>query len=281
MKNSVCVYVVTQSLYFMNMAYVSISNLRLHNKDIPIKLFFIQDRGHLVTTNNQLDYSKIQHRIDPNAIVVVSQMFVEMMQNNLNVEVIIKAPHKSNTEFVHANRMYISEIDEPNVLFIDSDTFIFGDVANIFKKYNECNFVALNAPWISRVKLYKEYSERYFNNLPPFAGCILLFRENKAKIWAKSIMPKIAELESDQYITEWMFSENLYPIREELALLGIVSDNKFRYGFFDKKDCTQIDDPQYRSSTIVHTFSYLWEKTYKELIGGELPIKINENRDIH
>jgi hypothetical protein len=266
----------------MNMAYVSISTLRQHNKNIPIKLFFIQDRGHLVTTNNQLDYSKIQHRMDPKNVLLISQLFIEMMQNHLNVEVIVKPPHQANTEFVHANRMYISEVDEPNVLFIDSDTFIFGDVENIFKKYNENNFVALNAPWISKVKLYKNFSDRYFSSLPPFAGCILMFREGKSKIWANSIMPKIKELESDTYITEWMFSENLYAIREEIALLGIVSENKFRYNFFDQTDCTQINDPNFRSSTIVHTFSYLWLDAYKQIFNAnELPIKINENRDIH
>ncbi len=274
MKDNVCVYVVTQSLLYMNMAYVSISLLRRHNKSVPVKVFFIKDGGVLKTTNNQLDYSKIISQVDGQALDTLSQYFIEEL-TKLNVDIIIKDPHPHAPNFVHANRMYIEELEEPNVFFIDSDTFILGDVEPIFNKYKDNDITTLPAPWIKRLDNYNEITSKHFGDLDPFAGCLLFFRNHKAKVWASSVMPKIDEIVANQELSEWMNKENIFLIREEIALLGIIHSNNLRAGYFDTTDCCQVDDPQVNSSRVVHTFSQVWQNTYKSIFGTDiLPIKI-------
>jgi hypothetical protein len=274
MKDNVCVYVVTQSLLYMNMAYVSISMLRRHNQSIPVKVFFIKDGGELKTTNNQLDYSQVVSQVDPSSVETLSQYFVKELEA-LNVEVITKSPHQHAPDFVHANRMYIEELDEPNVFFIDSDTFILGDVGLIFDKYKDKDLTTLPAPWIKRVNNYQEISLKHFNCLDPFAGCLLLFRNHKSKIWARSVMPKIDEIVSNQDLLDWMNKENLFLIREEVALLGIIHSNNLNAGYFETIDCCQIDNPDVNSSKVVHTFSQVWQSVYQQIFNTNiLPIKI-------
>lgn len=273
MKDNVCVYVVTQSLLYMNMAYVSISLLRRHNSSIPVKVFFVKDGGILKTTNNQLDYSKVVSQIEKSRLDIISQYFIEEL-TKLNVDVIVKEPHPHAPDFVHANRMYIEELNEPNVFFIDSDTFILGDVGVIFDKYQNQDLTTLPAPWIKKVNNYTEMSSKHFGGLDPFAGCLLFFRNHRAKVWARSVMPKIDEIVADQELLEWMNKENLFLIREEVALLGIIHSNGLNAGYFDITDCSQVDDPRANQSKIVHTFSQLWNSTYERIFGTTiLPIK--------
>lgn len=273
MKDNVCVYVVTQSPLYMNMAYVSISLLKRHNQTIPVKVFFIEDGGILKTTNNQLDYSKSSAQVDAEKLSDLSRQFVNRL-TALGVEIIFKKPHPCAPNFVHANRMYIEELEEPNVFFIDSDTFILRDIQPIFDKYEDNELTTLTAPWIKRVNNYEQISSKYFGSLDPFAGCLLFFRNHKSKVWARSVIPKINEIVTNSELLEWMNKENLFLIREEVALLEIIHSNNLKTGYFEVSDCCQVDDPQVNSSRVVHTFSPFWQETYKNIFKTEiLPIR--------
>lgn len=257
------------------MAYVSIFSLRKYNQSIPVKVFFIEDGGALKTTNNQLDYNSVVSQVEKTKIDIISRYFIEEM-TKLGVEVIIKVPHSNAPDFVHANRMYIEELNESNVFFIDSDTFIFGDVELIFDKYKNNDITTLPAPWIEQHRDYRDLSLKYFGGLNPFAGCLLFFRNHSAKVWARSIMLSIDKVVVNQDLFNWMKKdEYLFLIREEIALIDIVHSNKLNAGYFDLNDCCQIDYPKFYSSKIVHTFSHTWKDKYQEIFKTDvLPIKV-------
>jgi len=274
MGKNVCAYVVTQNILYMNMAYLSILLLRKYNKTIPITLFFVQDQDKIKTTNNQLDYSTIE-KLDLEKIKIASDFFVKKLKE-FNVNIVLKPPYVKDDTFPHANRAYISELKEENVFFIDADTFIFDDVLKIFEGYPDNDFVALKAPWIKITNNFDKISEKFFGGLQPFCGCLLLFKNHKAKIWANSIIPNIRKTLDNQEIKEWMLKENLFLIRDEISILTFVKDNNINYAYFDIKDCCQINEFTSLERKIVHTFSHLWEKKFKKIFGKDrLPLQIN------
>lgn len=277
MKNNVCVYVVTQSLLYMNMALVSIVLLRKYNFNIPVKVFLVQDGGILKTTNNQLKYDDCLQFQGEAHLKHINQCFLKVL-SDLNVQVIVKYPYDNN--FVHFNRCYIQELLEPNLFFIDSDTFFFGDVAEIFEKYKEYNFVATSAPWISDSTSFNEISASCFGGIKdPPSSCLLMFNNYWGQKWSNNLYKNVQELVNDTRVHEWIALQKLafWDIKEEIALMPFLRDNELKRTFFDFSDCCQVDSSHATIrpalTKIIHTFSYRWHDFYERLFGKkDLPL---------
>ena len=142
MNHSVA-YLINMHPFYLKMALTSVGMLRSHNKKVPVRVYLIRDNAH-----QTIERENVSRHHPP--LHNMTDQFIIACQN-LDVEVCERLPlsYPGEETFFHINRKYLSEVPEPNVLYIDADTFIFGDIESIFDHYphEHIDFAACKAIW--------------------------------------------------------------------------------------------------------------------------------------
>jgi len=151
------------------------------------------------------------------------------------IEVVQREPIN---EYFFSNKHYIFECNEKSVLFLDVDTFVFGDVENIFKKYADVDFAACENRWHGKL-------------VPKFNGGIQLYNN----LWHKNLlkMPVMCE-----FVKNEIAQHNL----EEYAISLMVEQLESKYKIFERSDCHTIlwqqDIQKCRESIVFHSYNQQW-----------------------
>lgn len=218
------------------MATKSLSMLRRHNRNIPVKLFLL--------SNEFIPKYKF------------TKDFIEFCKAN-NIEIVVKS---IDYDYFFSNKHHIKDCPEDQILFIDSDTFIFGDVEKIFTKYEEFEFVGCKNKWVEG----REW--RFLNGNLPFNGGIQLYNKSSHKQILKEL-PSQCENLGD--LEEWVKKGGMDWNREEMAISKIVIENKYSFEYFEKEDCViplfEADLEEPSKTIIFHSFTNLWERVNQRI----------------
>lgn len=162
-------------------------------------------------------------------------------------------------EYIHVNRQYMKDLEFKNILYIDSDTFIFDDVQKVFDYYDK-DFVGCENSWA-----YKQN----FNLFKPTNGGVLLFKNYAHKKIYEDFVYKLKHMNIlYKDIWDWMSSiDNLY-VREEFLISGIVEEEKIKRCFFEKQHVKipeDYKDIKKINTMIFHTFTSNWSVFSREI----------------
>ena len=252
----ICIYIVNEHPFYMRMCANSISMLRQHNMQVPIRLYLIEDnceetwqrKGMIPVEFDKTDFLKV--------------CVLE------NVEVIKKPPLEHEKGFFHQNRSYFQEIPEEDVFFIDSDTFIFGDVEKLAERYT-ADLSASESRWMTQQGWD---SEKYVQKaLRPFNSGVVVWRRGWCQKWAKWLPDaleslKTADHKANEYLRQ--STRNLGG-REEVSLTVFAAENDLEVSYFDQKDVhlieTQKDIDEVGKSAIFHSYTDQWGEVFNNM----------------
>ena len=251
-------YCVNDRPFYMYMAINSFKMLRQHNQDIPIKLFFIE--GFSTDT------------AECGCYVSKEDFFEECA--NLSVEVVVKEWRDTPGEesYFPINKTYLAQLEDDRVLFIDVDTFIFGDVATLFDKYSDVDVAACKNRWVKRGG-WSNSLLTSTRDVAPFNSGIMLFNngfhKGRFEQWGETVRDI---REGDSALTEWLTSNGRIWNREEMALSVMIANSDASYAYFDRKDAYNIlwpkDIEELDKSLIAHTYTENWKTAYNIVRGN-------------
>lgn len=256
MKSRVCCYITSGDDFYCGMVLTSAYMLRQHNKTIPIRVFLID--------------SDKTTKIDKYA-------------NSLNIEIERFPATKKAIEqkYFCLNREYLSTCEEDSVLYIDGDTFIFGDVKDLFDRYEKYDFAAATDDWItgtedwSPERLNECYDMVKGSIVPVFNGGLTLWNNKCVRGWASEYLPEICtKLQNKEFpLTNWLFANNRVCYHKEtFSICLYVSHNRLNYKVMDRKDVVNLfskkdyDAWKIKDYIVYHCFNQNWRMFLKDLM---------------
>lgn len=252
-------YCVNDRPLYMFMALNSFKMLRQFNPTIPVKLFFIKSEANPTSEMG----------------CFISEEDFLRQCDELSVEVIEKPwrPIVGEESYFPINKTYLSQLEEEKVLFIDVDTFIFGDVAKIFEKYNDVDFVACRNCWAEGENGWSSDLLTKSRIVPPFNSGIMLFNTGwhmkQFEEWGR-LVREIKE--GDSPLANWLRTNDHVWNREEMAISAMVAQSDISYDYFEKSDCYNIlwpsDLETLDQSLISHTYTDNWKRAYNIVRGN-------------
>lgn len=232
-----CVYYLNESKQHVKMATNSLQMLRCHNKEITVRVFLL--------SNEFIPKYKFTENL------------IEFCNSN-NIEIVKKT---IDYNYFLSNKYHIKECPEEQVLFIDSDTFIFEDVSKIFEKYKEFDFVGCENKWV------QGRGWNFLNGILPFNGGIQLYNNNSHKEILKKLPKTCNSLGNN--LEKWLNNGGMDWNREEMAISKIVIEDKYSFAYFKQEDCmiplVEKDLKNIEKTIIFHSFTNLWERVYKKV----------------
>lgn len=213
------VFILNNKNNYLKMAINSISMLRKYNSDIKV----------LCLTTEPIPFPK-----------------------NLNVEIILI--NNIDENYFLSNKVYISNIESPTVLYIDADTFIFDDVEKLFDSYKDYDICGCENKWA-----YKSN----FNDFKPINGGVLLFNNYSHKIIYEDFNFKLKNINKlYPKINKWIKEINNDWVKEEFLTSAVIHEEKIPFAFFNNNHVKLIEDPKDienpHQEIIFHSFTNNW-----------------------
>ena len=217
-----CVYLLNNKPPYVDMAVNSIYMLRTYNQSIKVICLCLEDVA---------------------------------LPKYLNVE---KIPIKNLGNFFFTNKQHLGSLDYEDILYIDSDTFIFGNIEKLFDY--EYDFVGCENTWA--------YFEG-FNLFNPTNGGVLLYKNNAHKKVYYKFAEKLKSMEADYpELDLWIKNKNEW-IREEFLTSQIVCDLSLSKTFFEYEHCRLLkweeDFDKMHESVIFHSFTNQWNYAFSKI----------------
>lgn len=253
-------YCVNDRPFYMYMCLNSIKMLRQHNASIPIKLILV--RGFSTDRPEMGCYISTEDFLRECA--------------NLSVDVLSKPWRDIEGEesYFPINKTYLAQLEEDrHVLFIDVDTFIFGDVASLFDKYSDVDVAACCNRWVLKERGWNNQFLSTSRDVAPFNSGIMLFNNG----WHHGRYEQWGEFvrdirQGDSALARWLTETNRVWNREEMALSAMIADSDASYAYFDREDAYNVHWPddlfELEKSLIAHTYTENWKKAYNNLRGS-------------
>lgn len=246
------------------MTLTSVEMLRRHNKTLPVRVFLVRDHTRqTIVRENVSIYNQVSEEAVDDFLSGCEKLGVEVRER-------IPLIFEGEETFFHINRKYLAELKEENVLYIDADTFIFGDVANILENHAYVDFAACEASW-ARAKGW----DPRFLQIPtgPFSSGLMVWNNGSVRDWC-DLMPRYFSdfRKNDTALANWLHSlhEDCL-LREEFSVTLHVSLSGLTHSFIEESDCHLIREEacidRLGESTIFHCYTPNWKKCYQKLWG--------------
>ena len=245
------------------MAWFSISTIRNYNKDIPIHILFICDDGrenrYIAGLEN---YNFGIERFCRDSFQKSCSEFGVKFQFVHDLDM------KEEVGFHPLQRIAFSLVEDDQILLMDADTFVFGDVAPFFDalKYHDV-IVDMNAwgHWGGRIP-YKDKKMEAFNS-----GVVLfnkgILQEYGRQVYDLSLKIKYDNHPVGKWLTEYQKYENTHGKlgREEIAFGLFLYENEIN---FRLSNYTEIQTNKIMCKTLIHhtqTQNYIkyWKKYFR------------------
>jgi hypothetical protein len=241
-------YIANAESSYMEMTKTSIHLLRQHNSTIPVTVILIEDSRF----RTPWDFHD----------------FCEKWQIDL------RTCHSVGPDYFQDNKVQLAACAADRVLLLDSDTFIFADVRELFDIYEAFDMVACANDWVWNLG----YRARYIPGEPvPLNSGVVLCSSRFLKSWTSQIPDLHAALKAGTRYPElsnWLYqaSPTAYN-REEFALTICGTQHGFRIGHFEESDCKLLkykrlerDLAHFRSCTkLFHSYSQHWRNCVRHL----------------
>lgn len=264
MMDKTVAYVTNEHPYYLRMILNSASMLRRHNRTVPVRVFLVRDGSSQTIERENVSRSAC-------GTGEAVDMFLRGCEG-IGVEVIEKPPlvYPGEETFFHVNRMYMGELAEDRVLYLDADTFVFGDVESLFDRYRGVGLAACRADWA----LARGYD---LNFLPvpvvPFSSGVMVWNFGEVRWWCERLPGYLADLRTgDGPLSRWLYVQ--HPdclLREEFSVSKHVSEQGLSFDYIRREDCHLVksdDDIQaIGESTVFHCYTPNWKKCCRRLAG--------------
>lgn len=227
------------------MTSLSIAGLRKHS-NVPVKVIFLD------TDNDCSD--EFQSFCDRYDVEIIRKKWIECDVGERNL--------------FQINKAHLVDVEEDEMLFIDSDTFIFGDVESIFDKYGSFDMVACKNLWVK-----EGWEPRYLKKIHPINSGVMYWKRKWAKLASEALPILCKEIRERKHpISEYLYflDERCFH-REEFAYNLFIDQQDIQHSYFEKEDVhnllweSEIEDS--RNSIILHSYTSQWKKVYNALYG--------------
>lgn len=217
------------------MAANSISMLRQFNSTIKVKVFFFRQK-------DGSDSQAFFKFCEQNAVLVEEKPLIAGV--------------------FHLNRYHLTSCEEDCLLFIDSDTFIFGDIEELFSY--DVDFVACRNEWVN----YQGWNKEWLPDMP-FNGGVMLFRNGYHRDCFESFLGENERLQDEKSdFANWLRCGRLH-CRDEFAISSLVLRSGQSYGYFAPNHCWTIlkeeDITAMDNSIVFHSFAAQWQQCFNRL----------------
>ena len=237
-----CAYLVNDHPTYLRMAATSIGGIRKHNADIPISVILL-DQGEYDTKS-----------------------FRDVCEH-YNVNIMDRK--RMDEDFFLINKALIGEVPGDRILFIDTDTFVLGDVGVLFRDYSGYDVVACENKWVN-----EGWNQDYLSNgMRPFNSGVMLWNADRLREAALAMPQICVDLRDRKYpLSEYLHAvESECWNREEFAWNVYVADNDLGHQYFDSSHCHNIlweqDIERIRKTIILHTYNANWKRVHDKLSG--------------
>ena len=170
-----------------------------------------------------------------------------------------------------------------DILLLDSDTFIFSDVAPLFDNLKEYDIVADKTEWGAhggKIPLFGSY-------VTPFNSGVVLFKGDLLQRYGSAVIDLCLDIKHERNdIGRWYgdyershgITELIKSGREEVAFSLWVMREKLRHRFFNPDEVQTVNLSG--STRIYHTMTQNWFKAWKQFYKGTrfLPPKKMQKR---
>lgn len=244
-----CIYLVNDNPFYMLMVANSIGMLRQHNSTIPIKVLYI-------TNTSQTAYDYISN---------MDRGIFEKLCEKYEAE-IRYLPHEElpeDPDFFFSNKIHFSSLEENEILFIDGDTFICGDVEAIFDGYDS-DFVGCENRWMGN-----DWNDNRYLGIKPFNGGVLLCKNDIHKSLFAELPSVCSELQNSDFpLAKWIQNGRMHN-REEFGTSLLIDRKGISHDYFKKQDAYNIlmleEIGQIDQSKIFHCYAKQWPEAYKKV----------------
>ncbi len=258
----VVAYLVNEHPTYMRMAGTSMEMLRRSNPDIPVVVFLIRDK-----TTQTIERENITKRVEVTEEPV--NLFKKFCSSH-KIEVRERPPliYEGEETFFHINRRYLAELDASSVLYIDSDTFIFGDVEQIFDNHAYADFVACLAEWANARGWDSSFVAK---PIGPYSSGVMLFNHGSIQDWCDRLPVYLAEFRKNESpLSKWLYSQHSdCLLREEFSVTHHIALSKLVHSTFSDWECYLIRHDQciqnLGKSIIFHCYAPNWKKCYNKI----------------
>jgi len=234
----VCIYLSSDDDFYSSMVLTSINMLRLFNREIKIRVF-----------------------------VIGGYSLIDKHASEFGLEVIHK---ESRDPYFCLNRQYLTESEEDSVLYIDGDTFVFGNIETLFERYKNVDFAAATDDWIVGQpdwrddQLQESFALVEAEPGPIFNGGLMFWNNRTIRNWE---LDKYCKLCQDLPISNWLYGNNRQCYhRETFAICFHVAKQKLKYSIMDDKDVVNLFSQKDLTAwgngkhLVYHCFTQNWEK---------------------
>lgn len=254
------VYITNENSSYIYMLMNSVTMLRHHNKTVPIRVFVIKDGSSQTIHRNGLPVESDW------ADAWVKLLKVSAADENL--EIIEKPPIELPGEegFFHMNRVYMGDLDCDSLLFLDADTFVFGDVEKIFDAYVDCKFAAAPAKWVKD----RGFNVQWLSGYNPISSGVMLFNDGMHADWAKKMPHHSYQLRTGHPMGTWLRTQHEdMLLREEFATN--IWASTITSSYLSLEHCQLIivesDYDLLGQAIIFHCYTPNWRRAFNKLNG--------------
>lgn len=256
-------YILNESPFYLQLAWFSISTLRLHNKKIPIEILMVLD--------NQADnryIGKFAH-FDFGTQKFDVQSFVEAVKVfDVQFNFIKNLDMKEEKGYISAQRMAFTEVPDDQILLLDADTFVMGDVEPLFEELRHHDIIADLTIWGQHGGKIP-YLNKQINSIN---SGVVLFNYGLLNEYGRQVYDLSLRIKGETDPTGRWFSElqkNRGEVgklgREEIGFAVFIHENKIN---FRLSKSHEIQTNELKHKTLIHhtqtqNYCRYWQKYFK------------------
>jgi hypothetical protein len=242
------IYILNESCFYMRMAWFSLTTLRKFNPEIPVEILFICD--------NEQDsrYISNYNDFDLGLPVFNKDIFIEECVRKFNVKfnVIYNLDMKEEAGYHPVQRIAFKQVADDQILLLDADTFIFGDLTQLFEILKEYQIVADVNEW-------SQYGKRLFYNgkvRSLFNSGVVLFNNGLLNDYGNFVYDMSLNVKGDIHpVGKWLGDYEKQEGtkgklgREEISFSLFVYDKNLNYRYFRSNE---VQTSRIRFKTLIH-----------------------------
>ena len=165
-------------------------------------------------------------------------------------------------------RYFLQTVECANVLYLESDTFVFGNVEDLFD--NEVDIAAVPSDWAYGTAGWKPLADK----MPvPFNPGIVLWKNWCMQLWASWYLNATRKLQTEpSEIKDWLFSTHPTAKHAEeisLNIFTLANDLSFRFMESWEADVLKVKKiwDHGNAPIVFHSYTNHWKYVYNQITG--------------
>ncbi len=255
------VYLTNESPFYMRMAATSLEMLRHHNRTVKVRLYLVTDGQSETISRPNMSATNF----------TVAALKANCEKLDIEVRPILPGVYPGDEGYFYVQRNLLKDVPEESVMYLDGDTFIFGDVEALFDRYT-ADLSACENEWA-----YGEGYQEDWLSLKPFNSGVMIWNNGWFQKWAAEL-PALCDgiKNGNGKIGKWLWKRDGKCLgREEFSVSVFAAREKLSYRYLDPKDCWlnkhEGDYMRAGQSVIFHSYTNHWKKVLGHVTGRGRP----------